>query len=167
MENWNILEILKLGLPGLVFLLSMLSYRLLSKEQDKKMPSTAILRSIKGFMQINVVLAIMTLSSPVVDNALASDSTVFDIEAKIGATEVEQGKAAVCFNSDYANRYLLVKDRETNKLIQVFATTLIPCTDSEQIALNKQDIHELGWSVDADSGVVEVIAALPGYKFAI
>lgn len=35
MDDWNIIEVLKISLPGLVFLLSMLSFRLLSIEQKK------------------------------------------------------------------------------------------------------------------------------------
>lgn len=35
MDDWNIIEVLKVGLPGLFFLLSMLSFRLLSIEQKK------------------------------------------------------------------------------------------------------------------------------------
>lgn len=166
MENWNIIEILKLGLPGLVFLLSMLSYRLLSKEQGKKAHSLKMLSSIKIFMYINVAFAMLTLASPIIDYTFFTKSKIFDIDAKIGITDLEQEKAAVCYNADYSNRYLLIKDIKTGRLIQVFAASLIPCGTTKLIGLSNKDAHQLGWTTE-NSGMVEVVTAPPGYKFVI
>lgn len=168
MENLNIVEILKLGLPGLVFLLSMLSYRLLSKEEEKQHPSHDILSSIKLFMSINVVLAVLTLVSPILDYTFfkeSKSSKPFNIEAKIGVASLEQGKAEVCHDAEYKNRYLLVSDKKTEKLVQVFASSLIPCTETKQIRLTEKDTNLLGWNTGTSSSMVEVVAASPGYKF--
>lgn len=167
MKDLNIVEILKLGLPGLVFLLSTLSYRLLSKEQEKKHPAPDMLSSIRNFMYINVTLAILTLISPIIDNTFFTKSHVFDIEARTGILDLEEGKAAVCQNVGYANRYLLIKDKKTQKLIQVFASLLTPCRETTQIVLSARDISTLGWSAGTHSSAVEVVTALPGYKFEI
>ncbi len=167
MENWNIVEILKLGLPGLVFLLSILSFKLLSKEQGKVRPSPSILKSIRNFMFINVALAIMTLASPVVSSTFFSSNEVFNIVAKNGNAQLGQGNAAVCHDARYANRYLLIKNKKTNNLIQVFAGTLIPCIDSQEIGLNEKDIRDLGWNIGNNDGFVEVVTAPPGLKFTV
>ena len=169
MENLDIIGILKLGLPGLVFLLAMLSYRLLSEEQDKPQPDPIILKSIRNFMWINVVSAVLTLVSPLLAQPLSAQvyKQVYKIEATTGMAEVERGKAAVCQNADYANRYLLINDNKTKKLIQVFASLLTPCSDRapQRVVLNASDAANLGWSAEMSRSEVEVVAAPPGYKF--
>src|SRR5262245_41647140 len=124
MDNFNIIEILQLGLPGLVFLLSLLSYRLLAQAQAKQQPDPRTLNAIRNFMCINVGLAVLTLVAPLLDPPSLT-TRVYDIEAQTGLADLAQGKAAVCQNADYANRYLLINDKITQKLIQVFASSLI------------------------------------------
>lgn len=170
MDNLNIVEILKIGLPGLVFLLSMFSYRLLAKEQEKEHPKPAMLNSIKRFMNVNVVLAVLTLVSPLADrlwdvNGSALETEAFDVEAITSSDLIEPKKAGVCQNAPYMNRYLLIRDKTTNRLIQVFAGVQIPCKATEQIALSGFDTVALGWSAETRSGSIEVVPALPGYMF--
>jgi len=55
----NILEILRLGAVGLVFLLAALAFRLLLKEQAREHPREPILRSVRVFMFFAVVLAVI------------------------------------------------------------------------------------------------------------
>lgn len=170
MDTLNIVEILKIGLPGLVFLLSMFSYRLLAKEQEKEHPKPAMLNSIKRFMNVNIVLAVLTLVSPLVDRLWgvedsAMETEAFDVEAIAGSDLIEPKKAGVCQNAPYKNRYLLIKDKTTNRLIQVFAGIQIPCKATEQIALSGFDTVALGWNAGTRSGSIEVVPALPGYMF--
>lgn len=167
MENLNIIEILKLGLPGLVFLLSLFSYKLLSREQDKPSPNTNMLRSIKSFMIINVLLSILTLAAPVIDHKFFSKEKIINIKATAGAIALERGSAAVCYNAEYANRYLLIKDINTGKLIQVFGFKPIPCNAGEEIGLNEEDVNMLGWNSGVNSSSVEVVIAPAGCKFTI
>lgn len=175
MDDWNIIEVLKVGLPGLVFLLSMLSFRLLSIEQKKDSPSPLMLKAIRNFMLINVILAVMTLASPIMDGMGAEEGKkvgqvvdgVFDIIAKSGVSQLKKGNAAVCHNTNYANRYLLVKNKVSNHIIQVFSATIIPCVQGEHIVLHHDDIVKLGGALINESNEVEVVVALPGYKFAI
>ena len=167
MENLNIIEILKLGLPGLVFLLSVLSYRLLTKEQDKKSPSQPILRSIKQYMYVNIFLAVLTLSGPIIEDKFIIDSDVFNIQAKTGNSQLLVGNAAVCINARYTNRHLLLKDPETDKVIQVYANSVIPCSGVDQITLHQADANNLGWDKERTDSEVEVVTAMPGQKFII
>lgn len=168
MDNLNIIEILKLGLPGLVFLLSLLSFRLLTKEQDKKCPSQPILKSVKQFMHVNIFLAVLTVSASIIgdhENGCIVDSTVFNIQAKTGSSSLPVGNAEVCINAGYANRHLLLKDAETGKVIQVYAKTVVPCSDGYHISLNQTDALNLGWRKDITASLVEVVTAMPGQKF--
>ena len=164
----NVLDILKLGLPGLVFLLSAFSYRLLTKEQDKEHPSPAILKTIKQYIYVNVALAILTMASPIIDFKFfgSSVSTQY-IQAKTDANQNEAGLVAVCHGVPYTNRYLLIKDMNTDRLVQVFANRVVPCSDGERILMSASDAQHLGWGKDIQSTTVEVVSALPGYKFII
>ena len=176
MDNWNVIEILKIGLPGLVFLLSALSFRLLSREQGKEHPNTHVLSSIKTFMCINVVLAGLTLASPIMDKHLSHETDIAGLEpgdrsyvmkARTGVTELTLGVAAVCHNATYINRYVLIQDKVTGQLVQVFTKSVIPCTDTELIALSQDDVDQLGWQPGDDSKEVVVVVSEPGYMFAM
>ena len=164
MESISIVEILKVGLPGLVFLLSWLSYRLLNKEQDKEKPNISILKAIRNFMHVNIVLAVLTATSPIVE--YFTQIKIFNIQAKAGNSNLSKGDAEVCHDANYKNRYLLVKDSKTERMIQVFSKTIIPCsTDERKIVLSEQDIPKLGWPEKNMNYSVEVAVAPPGYKF--
>jgi hypothetical protein len=69
--DWNmIVDILRLGLPGLVFLLALLSYRLLEKEQQKKVPNAEILQSIGAYAKYTIFFAILTAAVPLLEVAV-------------------------------------------------------------------------------------------------
>jgi hypothetical protein len=162
-----VVDILKVGLPGLVFLLSFLAYRLLSRVEGQANPSANVLKLIKNYMYINVALAVLTLTTPFIDYALSEKSETFNIEALAAATGKEAGQASVCQNVRYVNRYLLVKNLKTQHLIQVFASGVIPCTGDKHIVLSSVDAAKLGLQPNSTSTIVEVVTALPGYIFAI
>jgi hypothetical protein len=171
MENLNIIEILKVGLPGLVFLLALLSFNLLSKEGARDHPRLSLLKAIRNFMYVNIVLATLTLASPMLDRFVPKtslpDQKAFSIEAKISPTISESGKATVCQNVDYRNSFLLVKDIVSQRLVQVRATGVCPCTNSKYILLSALDASDLGWPAEIDNRQVEVVPAPPGYRFEI
>jgi hypothetical protein len=57
-ENLNVLEILRVGLAGLCFLLSLLSFWLIQREQQKEGdPRKGILQAIYTFMFVNLLTA--------------------------------------------------------------------------------------------------------------
>lgn len=171
MDNINVIEILRVGLPGLVFLLSVLSFRLLTKEQEKTEPKDKILKSIKQFMYINIVLAILTMIPPIVDNYVLSPVNpsleIFKISATADGENLGKGNAAVCINATYANRHLLIKDIETGKAIQVFARSVIPCSNGMRISLTPEDATHLGWAKAKVSSDVDMIPAMPGQQFVL
>lgn len=59
MDNWNIAEILRVGLAGLVFLLLAMAYRMLSQEQKKQEPSDSIIRTIKTYLWQSIIVAVI------------------------------------------------------------------------------------------------------------
>ena len=59
MENLNVLEILKLGAIGLGFLLALLSYRLLVKEQSQTEPRESILKAVRTYMIFALTLVLI------------------------------------------------------------------------------------------------------------
>src|SRR5512139_573790 len=161
MDNLNVIDILKLGLPGLVFLLSVLSFNLLTKEQSKSPPSDNMMKSIKQFMFINIFLAILTVVAPLSDKYIGGSTgySVFSASANAHGDNLGKGNAAVCTSVPYANRHLLIKDVKYGKAIQVYAQSVIPCGDNIQISLTPEDASNLGWENGESSSAVEVVSA--------
>lgn len=73
----NVVEILKVGLSGLCFLLSLLAFWLIHREQQRPAaPRKAILRSIYIFMASNLLVAVLVaLASYVGPRPVASPQT--------------------------------------------------------------------------------------------
>lgn len=164
----DIVEILKLGLPGLVFLLSMLSFRLLSREQDKARPNPQMLQVIRQFMYINILLAVLTGAAPWLDRPPRAETVnTFDVEAKRSETVLTGGTAAVCSNAPYSGRYVLIVDEESTRMIQVQAMGVLPCQDSQVIAMAMEDAGRLGWGESDFPVQVKLSAAQRGQKFVI
>ena len=164
----DIVEILKLGLPGLVFLLSMMSFKLLSGEQQKSAPRPGILKSIKQFMYVNILLAILTAASPFWELGSQSDiSRVFNVAATLSQTPLDSGSAAVCQKARYSGHYILITDSEKTKMVQVYAMGILPCAKQEIIALDISDAAKLGWGEDHPASQVEVAAAQQGQKYVL
>lgn len=164
----DIVEILKLGLPGLVFLLALLSYRLLAKEQQKDKPDRTILKYIKSYMYVNILLAILTASAPFLESTrTAGEEKCFIVEARLSESDLASGHAAVCSNAPYSSRYLLIHDENTAKIIQVYALGVLPCVDDTFLFLNHADAANLGWTDDVNSGMVLVNAAEVGQMYSL
>ena len=167
MNNLNVIEILKVGLPGLVFLLSLLSFRLLSKEQDKKEPSEKILNSIKLYMYINVGLAVLTLASPMIDR-LKEANRAFEIRSlpvSVADTGVKEGEAVVCLDTGLQNRYILVADNF--KVVEAFGRYGVPCVGESSVRLSKTDLKKLDWNSDMTHRVVDVVVANECCRFVV
>ncbi len=164
----DIVEVLKVGLPGLVFLLSLLSYRLLAREQVKKPPNIDILKSIKHFMYVNIVLAIITVAAPIFDKYVIPNKTSnkYSVEARISNDNLDSGKAAVCNEAEYSGRYLLVTDESKTKMIQVYGMGILPC-DDDLISMDVKDAMKIGLSVQGSSVTVGLAAAGPGQRYTI
>jgi hypothetical protein len=66
-EEISVVEILQIGVIGLGFLLAVLAYNLLTKEQKQNTPRSDILKSIYIFMSFSVVLCIIGIVSQIFD----------------------------------------------------------------------------------------------------
>lgn len=62
-ENINVVDILQIGVIGLGFLLAVLSYHLLTKEQKQHTPRPNIINSIYVFMGFSLVLCVIGIFS--------------------------------------------------------------------------------------------------------
>lgn len=148
-ETLNIIEILKFGLPGLVFLLSLFSYRLLSSETKNENSDDGVLSAIKQYMYLNFVFACLTIAAPILDKTVLHhdaphEYVTFHIQGE--SSQLATGKASVCTHSKYKNRYILL-GYETNsqlKTVQVFARPHLPCNDNYKLMLSSGDVISLG-----------------------
>jgi len=171
MKGLDIVGILKVGLPGLVFLLSALSYQLIAKGVQKKQLGDSVVATIRSYMYVNVVLALLTLAASALDHVLAQSpadrgiNKEFTVEARAGGRNLGSGTAVVCQNAAYNGRYLLVSTQDRSSLIQVFAHSPMPCEKPDQIALSDLDLKRLRWPPGAAAGRVQVVVAAPGQKF--
>jgi hypothetical protein len=57
----SVVEILRVGFSGLIFLLAFLAYRLLAKEQVKNDPDTRILNAITSYRAYTLIAALITV----------------------------------------------------------------------------------------------------------
>jgi hypothetical protein len=167
MEGLNVVDILKVGLPGLVFLLSMLTFQLITKVARGGHLDRSLVTTIRTFMYVNVALAVLTLAAPVLDYLLVPAPTdkVFTAEAGAGSHNMELGTAVVCANAAYNGHYLLVSSDDRSALIQVFARSVMPCPKPDQIELSDMDLRRLRLQPGAAAGTVQVVVAGPGQKF--
>ena len=167
MEGLNVVEILKVGLPGLVFLLSMLTFQLIAKVARGGHLDRSLVGTIRTFMYVNVALAVLTLAASVLDYLLVPAPTdkVFTAEAHAGSHNMELGTAVVCADAAYNGRYLLVSSEDRSALIQVFARSVMPCPKPDQIELGDMDLRRLKLQPGAAAGTVQVVVAGAGQKF--
>jgi hypothetical protein len=161
MKSIDFLEILKLGLPGLVFLLSLLSFWLLTIEQKRPEVRVVFLKTIQKFIYINAAFVALTVVTPIAESAKSQEFTV-KATTQVG---INKGFAAVCNGTNYADRYLLVRNsKNLGKLIQVQAKTVIPCVGETIIRISPEDARQLGLD-HITSDDVAVAAAMPGTMF--
>lgn len=163
MENIDVLEILKLGLPGLVFLMMLMSFRLISKSQKQKLdPKTS--RNVRVFIFTNVFLALVVVGAPLLDNSELKIAT-FEVKA-IKAGAEEELNVGVCTNSPYKNRYMLLRNSDSFvRIVQVKSKGIIPCPgDKEELRIPDSVAKHLGWN-NRNEGALVVDVAAEGFKF--
>ncbi|GAA5646038.1 hypothetical protein [Vibrio proteolyticus] len=157
-KGLDILGVLKQGLIGLIFLLSMMAFRLLSTEQKKDNPNATVLGSISKYMYLNTFLALVVSSSqffgPLPSNKeYALTATVSD----------NVNSVVVCSKSHLSNRIVLITNLENQSIIQAQANG-VACGDKpEMIWLSKEHAENLG--IVNKSANVTVLAAQPGQQF--
>src|SRR5271155_6009933 len=84
LADMDVVKILGYGVLGLGFLLALLAYRLLSKEQGKQAPSPDAFRAIYVFMGFSLVLCILGLVSQFFDGRQTEQQTGQKSDAFIG-----------------------------------------------------------------------------------
>jgi len=161
----DVIEILKFGLPGLVFLLSLLSFRLIQQEQKKNQRDDNMLKTIERYQSRCLWFALLTVAAPLVDKFFDQGNESMRVEAVASPSLVQGGIASVCNGAKYANHYLLLKDNASGKLIQVYAGSVVPCDNVQKIELNAEDARHLGWVVGSPATVVDVVIAPAGTQF--
>jgi hypothetical protein len=165
MKGIDFLEILKLGLPGLVFLLSLLSFWLLTVEQKRPVAREGILKTIRKFIYVNVAFVTLTAITPMAESNMINKSREFTIKATT-LSSLKQGFASVCSGVNYAERYLLIRNpKNLGNLIQVQAKTVAPCGGEKIISISPEDALQLGLNTPVASDNVTVAAAMSGTMF--
>jgi hypothetical protein len=89
-EELSVVEILKVGLAGLVFLLAYFGFRLLAKEQKRENPRDGMLSHVCRFMWICVVLAILVGGVEVVERIWGPGPEIDELREKIEVLEGEK-----------------------------------------------------------------------------
>lgn len=169
-DTLNVVEILKMGLPGLVLLLSFLSYWLVSKEQSKENPRETVLKSIKQFMYFNLVFAVLTMAAPLVEKQIMTSPLDIPIDAVAMVGEsLPIGSAAVCKSSINANKYVVVGNvGKPAEYFEVLARGVMSCNDNKQIAISAHEAEiKLKWPKNITQKDVRITAAPLGYRFNI
>tara|TARA_Y100001960_G_C14588153_1_gene784233 strand:+ start:188 stop:733 length:546 start_codon:yes stop_codon:yes gene_type:complete len=152
------LDIIKQGLIGLIFLLSLMAFRLLNSEQKKEQSDVNIVSSINKYMYLNTFLAILVFISSVNNG---DDSEPQKLTAKI-STDITS--VAVCSESKLVHRFVLLTHQDQQKMVQ-YKASAFPCTEeSSQIWLSKDVAMQLG--ITSNGIEITAIAALKGQKFA-
>jgi len=131
-ENLNVIEILRLGLSGLLFLFTVLAYRLINREQQRDgEPRRGILQTIFIFMGINFLAGVLVAaagyfgghSEPALDqDRLTSETYLVDFTAYLidltQWTEASHGPV-VLTRTDYVRK---VSDTTDDYIIPYFTT---------------------------------------------
>ena len=74
MTNLNVVEILRLGVVGLAFLLAFLAYAILRKEQDLTRPRSMMLAAAYIFMVFSIVMCGLTIFNGIKEKMLANEA---------------------------------------------------------------------------------------------
>jgi hypothetical protein len=108
-------EILKLGLTGLCFLLALLGFMLLAREQQQQRIRERMLDSIRTFTWTNLVIATLvgafTLLTPYLDPHSEAKSKLEEAKKHIKQLEAELASKGEVKNSEKEALYRLTADR--------------------------------------------------------
>ena len=163
----DVIKILQLGLPSLVFLLMLMSFRLISHAQKKEKSDPKIIKTIQLFVSTNIAITLIVVAASVLDQLYVSDGVTDTLEVKaVKSNSEELDVVAVCTNSSIKNRFMLLKDPDPEVgIIQVLSKGTIPCSgEDEELRLSSHLANKLGWK-DRTEGFLTVDVAANGFKF--
>lgn len=162
--NLEFVEILNTGLGGFCFLVALLSYLLLVREQKKEQPSLAILKSIKSFTFYTLCFGVLVLAGTIVialiDQGGTSDdgNAVREFIALLPPEVRDENPNAVVANvnsslQDLKREQELVKDKndeiselqESNRILTEEKTTLATEVSElkRQQSLDQEELNRL------------------------
>ncbi len=96
MKNIDVVAILQYGVIGLGFLLALLSYHLLRKEQAHEPPRRPIINAIYAFMSFSVILCLVGLLSERLSEILGTKSAIPHIQIVSGLQkQIEDGRLEI------------------------------------------------------------------------
>lgn len=112
MENINVLEVLRLGVIGLGFLLALLSYRLLGAEQKRENVRGNVLNSIYIFMFFSLFLSGLGLASEAIkrsdgasgENPVSTSGKTIDLSSRVVNVDAARRLANVVSQIDAISR---------------------------------------------------------------
>jgi len=163
----DVIKILQLGLPGLVFLLMLMSFKLITRSQNKDKPDPKVLKTIQLFISTNIAITLIVVGASVLDQVYVNEGIAETLEIKaVKANMTDTHVVAVCTSSSFKNRFMLLKDSNPEAgIVQVRSKGTIPCTgEDEELRLSSHLANQLGWQ-DKKEGVLTVDVAANGFKF--
>lgn len=93
MQSFDIVKILGIGLSGLVFLLTVMSYFIIKKEQERELIRPLLIKTVFGFMAINIlaILIVGIFSLPLMkeNSELSQQKTMLETEKKHSALLID------------------------------------------------------------------------------
>ena len=93
MQSFDIVKILGIGLSGLVFLLTVMSYFIIKKEQERELIRPLLIKTVFGFMAINIlaILIVGFFSLPLMkeNSELSQQKTMLEKEKEHSALLID------------------------------------------------------------------------------
>lgn len=173
-NNINVVEVLKTGTTGFIFLLTLLSFLLLAREQKFHPERIQLLKCIKFFVITNVFISAFTLTTVLISPTTTTTtneqlySSVEGVEVVTASSITNQGVAAVCMDAKYFNQYLLLRNISNNGIIQVLVKNPLPCASGqEQIVIGNIDAEKLGLEAINNKDNVAISSVSSGFKFVL
>ena len=141
MENLNLVEILRVGVVGLGFLLALLSYRLLLEEQKKEIERPGILKAIYVFMSFSVVLTLIGLVSEFIgsDNNVKNELLTLSPKDNHPLDYGDYDLSGVCLA---AYKATLDEEIQTENIVEILKTRSLSYGWSGGIASESIGNHE-------------------------
>lgn len=150
-ENLDIVvDILKIGLSGFVFLLIFLAFRLLRKEQNIDNPRPILLKKISQFMRISVALAIIVGIFSLAEHFFKNESKDFEewtIEGFIQLEGGEYNSQGVVFTVEPPHQKQLAKGKFLVDKIPIYEKSGVKTT---KLVANKEGYVEQVISIYID-----------------
>lgn len=151
-NDMNVVQILQIGVMGLGFLLAVLSYHLLTKEQKQEAPRSVIIKSIYVFMFFSVVLCVIGMLSQAGEFGIGQK----EINSSNQVSAVKTSKSNILYNY-----FIYSDDKEDIHLCNisefVFSENI---TDTDKVYIQ----GKISGKILVDNKLVDFAHLALGYK---